>query len=90
MIFICAKHEWTSNRAPCPDCSAYCTTFPADEWHEDFGPVLWWQFPITEPPYVGSPLDTDWLPDYYTHFSLLPIVYDADGNRRETPAEAIR
>lgn len=29
---------------------------PLDEWHEDIGDVLWWKFPITEPPYVGSPL----------------------------------
>ena len=28
------------------------------EWHEDDGPVLWWKFPLSEPPYVGSPLDT--------------------------------
>ena len=30
---------------------------PIDEYHEDMGSVLWWKFPITEPPYVGSPLD---------------------------------
>lgn len=41
---------------------------PLDEWHEDFGPVLWWKFPIEEPPYVGSPLDADW-PDYHTHWT---------------------
>ena len=27
------------------------------EWHEDDGPVLWWRFPVTEPPYVGTPND---------------------------------
>lgn len=27
------------------------------EWHEDNGPVLWWKFPLTEPPYVGTPND---------------------------------
>lgn len=42
-----------------------------DEWHEDFGDVLWWTFPIEEPPYCGSPLDMDW-PDYLTHWT--PIV----------------
>ncbi|NQX57525.1 hypothetical protein [Paenibacillus qinlingensis] len=36
-----------------------------DEWHEDKGDVLWWSFPIQEPPYCGSPLDSDW-PDYHT------------------------
>lgn len=30
---------------------------PIAEWHEDFGPVLWWRLPIDEPPYVGTPLD---------------------------------
>lgn len=28
-----------------------------DEWHEDMGDVLWWTNPVTEAPYVGSPLD---------------------------------
>lgn len=26
-------------------------------WHEDRGNVLWWRMPISEPPYVGTPLD---------------------------------
>jgi len=26
-------------------------------WSEDDGDVLWWRFPITEAPYVGTPLD---------------------------------
>jgi hypothetical protein len=30
---------------------------PASEWREDMGDVLWWRFPINEPPYLGSPLD---------------------------------
>lgn len=25
------------------------------EYHEDMGDVLWWKFPIDEPPYVGHP-----------------------------------
>lgn len=33
------------------------TPRPISEWHEDIGPVLWWKFPIEEPPYVGTPLD---------------------------------
>ena len=45
---------------------------PIDEWHEDDGVVLWWRFPIVEPPYVGSPLCSDWEEDYYTHWT--PIV----------------
>lgn len=27
------------------------------EWTEETGPVLWWKFPLNEPPYVGTPLD---------------------------------
>ena len=30
---------------------------PLSEWHEDMGAQLWWKFPITEAPYVGTPLD---------------------------------
>lgn len=44
---------------------------PLEEWGEDHGDVLWWKFPIEEPPYVGSPLDEKW-PNYHTHWT--PIV----------------
>ncbi|HZV56133.1 MAG TPA: hypothetical protein VFF89_00530 [Sphingobium sp.] len=27
------------------------------DWHEDHGAVLWWRFPIEEPPYIGGPTD---------------------------------
>lgn len=41
---------------------SYVTPRPADEWNEDIGPVLWWYFDehgrVTEPPYVGTPLDS--------------------------------
>jgi hypothetical protein len=30
---------------------------PFHEWHEDHGNVLWWLWPIKEPPYIGTPLD---------------------------------
>lgn len=50
---------------------------PADEWHEDDGDVIWWKFPIEEPPYIGSPLYEKFPLDYYTHFTrlLLPLGY---------------
>ena len=44
---------------------------PLEEWGEDYGDVLWWTFPIEEPPYVGSPLDEKW-PGYHTHWT--PII----------------
>lgn len=30
---------------------------PFADWHEDHGDVLWWKHPISQSPYVGSPLD---------------------------------
>jgi len=44
---------------------------PLEEWGEDYGDVLWWKFPICEPPYVGSPLDCNWS-GYHTHWT--PII----------------
>lgn len=46
--------------------------WPLERWHEDMGPALWWKFPIDEPPYVGTPIDSDW-PGYHTHWSPIPI-----------------
>lgn len=44
---------------------------PAAEWAEEDGAVLWWRFPIEEPPYCGTPLDDDW-PGYHTHWTITP------------------
>jgi len=60
----------------------YQVVYELDDYHEDFGDVLWWVFPITESPYVGSPLHEDW-PGYHTHWSKLlippsPEEYAAD------------
>lgn len=43
-----------------------------DSWCEEDGVVLWWKFPIVEPPYVGTPLDDD-FPDYVTHWTVIKI-----------------
>jgi hypothetical protein len=56
--------------------------FPAENYHEDMGFALWKREPVEEPPYVGSPLCSDWDCDldgetvfygneYYTHFQPL-------------------
>ena len=45
---------------------------PLRHYHEDMGTVLWWRLPIHEPPYVGTPNGSQWIDDYYTHFT--PIV----------------
>ena len=44
---------------------------PGDQYHEDDGPVLWWRFPVVEPPWAGTPNDCDW-PGCHTHFTPLP------------------
>jgi hypothetical protein len=51
---------------------------PGEEYHEDMGDMLWWRFPIDEPPYAGSPLNTDW-PGYHTHFTPIPIPTPPEG-----------
>jgi hypothetical protein len=35
----------------------HCRARPISEYHSDMGDVLWWRFPISEPPYVGTPDD---------------------------------
>lgn len=51
----------------------YRTALPADTWSEKDGYVLWWKFPISEPPYVGTPLCEDWPQEYYTHWTPLNV-----------------
>ena len=51
-----------------------CVAKTLEEWGEDYGDVLWWTFPIEEPPYVGSPLDERW-PGYHTHWT--PVLVPA-------------
>ena len=49
---------------------AATTPRPLPEWHEDIGPVLWWVFPVAEPPHAGTP--NDW-PGYYTHWTPITV-----------------
>jgi hypothetical protein len=46
---------------------------PLVDWHEDYGPVLWWRLPIEEPPCAGDPRTDDWTEGYYTHWSVCPV-----------------
>jgi hypothetical protein len=48
--------------------------YPADEYNEDFGTVLWWNFPIKEPPDV----DLSEGAEHHTHWSPLPVVWGSD------------
>lgn len=58
------------------------TARPLAEYNDDHGSVLWWAFPINEPPYCGDPKCEDW-PDYHTHWT--PLVIPASPNP-PTPA----
>lgn len=49
---------------------------PRAEWHEDDGAVLWWDLPVDEPPYCGTPNDED-FPEYKTHWTPLVLPDDA-------------
>ena len=53
----------------------------AEKWHEDIGPVLWWDFPVEEPPYCGTPLDDD-FPKYKTHFTELHIPDEVEEEQK--------
>ena len=44
----------------------------AEHWNEDIGNVLWWNFPVEEPPYCGTPLD-EHFPEYKTHFTTIDM-----------------
>lgn len=49
-----------------------------EEYHEDYGSVLWWHFPIEEPPEVGTPdsfdrYGTPTVSEYHTHWTPIPI-----------------
>lgn len=42
------------------------TVRPLSEWHEGHGAVLWWRYPIDEPPYVGGPNDLGYPIEIHT------------------------
>ena len=69
-------YNWVGNGVTVQEC-----TRPLEEWHEDYGDVLWWKFPIEEPPYVGSPLDMAW-PGYHTHWTLIPMPQPPKGEAK--------
>lgn len=58
------RPEDAGKSAPAP------TARPEREWHEDFGPVLWWRFTVSEAPWCGTPLDSDW-PGYHRWWTPL-------------------
>lgn len=53
----------------------------AEHWNEDMGDVLWWDFPVEEPPYCGTPLD-EHFPKYKTHFSMIDMPNEIEKTKR--------
>lgn len=53
----------------------------AEHWNEDMGDVLWWDFPVEEPPYCGTPLD-EHFPKYKTHFSTIDMPTEIEKPKR--------
>ena len=53
----------------------------AKHWDEDLGDCLWWDFPVEEPPYCGTPLDDD-FPKYKTHFTDLHIPDEVEQEQK--------
>jgi hypothetical protein len=47
---------------------------PLADWHEDIGAVLWWRFPVDEPPYCGHQNCDTW-PGYHTHWTPLLVPH---------------
>ncbi|MGP5429512.1 hypothetical protein ACTXNW_08660 [Enterococcus malodoratus] len=53
----------------------------AKHWHEDVGDCLWWNFPVEEPPYCGTPLD-EHFPKYKTHFTTIDMPNEIEQPKR--------
>lgn len=53
----------------------------AEHWDEDMGDVLWWDFPVEEPPYCGTPLD-EYFPKYKTHFSMIDMPNEIEKQKQ--------
>lgn len=44
---------------------------PLSEWTEEDGEVLWWKFPVDEPPFVGSPRILGQVVEIRTHQGVI-------------------
>lgn len=59
---------------------------PIQHYHEDMHDVLWWRFPVEEPPYCGTPNDSDW-PGYHTHFTHITVPPNPPECSHDKPAK---
>lgn len=53
--------------------------FPAADWREEYGCVLWYHFPVWDVPYVGNGFAMAVKNGELTHWAHLPAVCGIDG-----------
>jgi hypothetical protein len=58
---------------------AFQVPLPLADWHAGIGPAIWWRFPVTDKPWIGTPACPDW-PGHHTHWTVLPGVLQPDGS----------
>jgi hypothetical protein len=51
---------------------------PIEEWHEDFGCALFFKVDGGEPPMVTSPISSNWVENYFTHWMAMPTAFTTD------------
>ena len=56
---------------------------PIEEWNEDFGDVLWWKFPVEEPPLIKGVV-------IYSHRGDNPINYLEANEMKELAMDIIK
>lgn len=70
------------------DQTEYESVLPLDAWAESDGDALWWRFPVSEPPYVGSPLDDD-FPGYVTHWTRIRVPTEPESSQPKKTAPVV-
>lgn len=48
---------------------------PVDDWFEEDGLALFFKLDAGEPPFVTSPISSDWDSEYFTHWMPLPYEF---------------
>lgn len=76
-LWLYEEHEFSLTEPQAEKVEAHL----AEHWNEDVGDVLWWNFPVEEPPYCGTPLDED-FPKYKTHFTTIDMPNEIEKPKR--------
>mgnify|MGYP001761385437 CR=1 FL=1 len=79
--FAMFLHQRGESILPSQQPAAVDEVRPLSEWHEDDGPVTWWNLPVDEPAWIGTPLDSDW-PGYHSHWTPHPVLPSNAGQQQ--------